>query len=75
MWTSTDMTLCALDAAQQFSRDTYHDRRLVYAFTGNERSCTWTFRLYGVDGFFTLTKSMEETIWTCCSIPSFKVAP
>jgi hypothetical protein len=75
MWTSNDMQLCAYDAAEQFGRDCYPDAGRVYEFSGNERTRIWFFSIYGVPGFFTLTKSLDDSLWICNPSPSERLQP
>lgn len=75
MWTSNDMTLSAYAAAQQFKRDCYPDFGVVWHFTGNELARVWTFAVLGINGTFTLTKSLDDSIWICNPSPSERPMP
>lgn len=70
MWTSNDMTLPPCCAAEQFARDCYPDAGRVYGFTGSAGIGVWTFSIYCVRGYFTLTRTADCTRWLCNRIPA-----
>jgi hypothetical protein len=75
MWTCNDMSLCPLDAAEQFARDCFPGYGRVLQFSGNDRAGVWSFSIGGISGTFNLTRSTDLLLWIANVIPSPEFAP
>lgn len=75
MWTSNDMTLTALDAAELFARDCFPEYGRVHGFTGSAFDMVWSFSIYGIEGVFTLTQTRDNRLWISNVIPSPEFLP